>query len=174
MIDLPTPETDAEHAQFAMGGFTLDFCRKLERERDEAREDLEFRRGLYKVLEEANNRLMAANDEARAAIIGWENKWKCAVEMAAQAEVERDEAREALAEWHDSALHVRQEYEDEQHCSCVPILRKLLKDAERERDEARGERDALRDAVNALHDYVHGKRNDDKDISEILNGAMKI
>ncbi len=33
-----TPETDAEHQQFAMGGFTLDFCRKLERERDEARE----------------------------------------------------------------------------------------------------------------------------------------
>ena len=38
MSDLPTPETDAEHAQFRMGGFTLDFCRKLERERDEARE----------------------------------------------------------------------------------------------------------------------------------------
>jgi hypothetical protein len=34
-----TPETDAEHAQFAMGGFTLDFCRKLERERDEARNE---------------------------------------------------------------------------------------------------------------------------------------
>ena len=45
---------------------------------------------------------------------------------------------------------------------------------ERERDEAREERDALRDAVNALHDYVHGKRNDGKDISEILNGVMKI
>jgi hypothetical protein len=29
-----TPETDAEHAQFPMGGFTLDFARKLERERD--------------------------------------------------------------------------------------------------------------------------------------------
>ena len=27
-------------------------CRKLERERDEAREDLEFRRGLYRVQEE--------------------------------------------------------------------------------------------------------------------------
>lgn len=40
MNDRPTPETDAEHAQFAMGGFTLDFCRKLERERDEAREQL--------------------------------------------------------------------------------------------------------------------------------------
>jgi len=32
-----TPETDAEHAQFAMGGFTMDFCRRMERERDEAR-----------------------------------------------------------------------------------------------------------------------------------------
>jgi len=60
-----TPETDAEHAQFAMGGFTLDFCRKLERERDEARHEIK----------------------------GWRNKWECAVEMAARAEIERDEAR---------------------------------------------------------------------------------
>ena len=28
----PTPRTDAEHAQFPMGGFTLDFARQLERE----------------------------------------------------------------------------------------------------------------------------------------------
>ena len=27
-------------------------------------------------------------------ILGWKNKWECAVEMAARAEVERDEARE--------------------------------------------------------------------------------
>ena len=40
MNERPTPETDAEHAKFAMGGFTLDFCRKLERERDEARDEL--------------------------------------------------------------------------------------------------------------------------------------
>jgi len=40
-------------------------------------------------------RLERERDEAREAIVGWENKWKCAVEMAAQAEVERDEAREA-------------------------------------------------------------------------------
>ena len=40
MNERPTPETDAEHKQFAMGGFTLDFCRKLERERDEAREEI--------------------------------------------------------------------------------------------------------------------------------------
>ena len=50
-------------------------------------------------------------------------------------ELERDEARAELAEWTDSAKNVRKEYDDEQHCSCVPILRKLLKDAERKRDE---------------------------------------
>jgi hypothetical protein len=31
-----TPETDKEHQTMPMGGFTLDFARKLERERDEA------------------------------------------------------------------------------------------------------------------------------------------
>jgi len=30
-------------------------------------------------------------------ILGWKNKWECAVEMAARAEVERDEAREKYA-----------------------------------------------------------------------------
>jgi hypothetical protein len=50
-----TPETDAEHAQFPMGGFTLDFARKLERERDEALSDLEFRRDLFKLQEQQLN-----------------------------------------------------------------------------------------------------------------------
>jgi len=31
-------------------------------------------------------------DEARNAIVGWENKWKYAVEIAARAEIERDDA----------------------------------------------------------------------------------
>jgi hypothetical protein len=31
-----TPETDKEHQTMPMGGFTLDFARELERERDEA------------------------------------------------------------------------------------------------------------------------------------------
>lgn len=35
-------------------------------------------------------------DEARNAILGWENKWKCAVDIAARAELERDDAMEAL------------------------------------------------------------------------------
>lgn len=56
-------------------------------------------------------------------------------EFARKLERERDEARAKLEDWEDSAKHVRSEWPDEQHCSCVPILRKLLKDAERERDK---------------------------------------
>ena len=59
MSGRPTPETDAEHAQFAMGGFTLDFCRKLERERDEAREAIMI------ILEE--NRHLADGDDCTLA-----------------------------------------------------------------------------------------------------------
>ena len=78
-----TPETDAAWACFK--GYTeplqdvQDLSRKLERERDEARKDLEFRRDLYKVqegyLEEARekaeryrleaNSFMLQRDEAR-------------------------------------------------------------------------------------------------------------
>ena len=68
MSDRPTPETDAEHLQFAMGGFTLDFCRKLERERDEARNDLEFRRELYIVQTERLERIERERDDLREAI----------------------------------------------------------------------------------------------------------
>jgi hypothetical protein len=50
-----TPETDAEHAQFPMGGFTLDFARKLERERDRLAEALFMcRRELVDVLDDIN------------------------------------------------------------------------------------------------------------------------
>ena len=62
------------------------FIRKsdsLERERDEAREDLEFRRGLYKVLDEANSHLMTVNEEA--------------VKLARTLKQERNEAMDVLS-----------------------------------------------------------------------------
>ncbi len=107
-----TPETDALHAQMLAenpGNFIhleefLELARRLEHERDDARE-----------------------------------AFKIAYNERVKVELERDEARAELAEWKDSAVNVRKQYDDEQHCSCVPILRKLLKDAERERDEARAE-----------------------------------
>jgi hypothetical protein len=65
-----TPETDSKtNATFgnhSCATVLADFARKLERERDEARHEIE----------------------------GWSNKWNIAVEMAARAEIERDEARE--------------------------------------------------------------------------------
>jgi hypothetical protein len=39
-------------------------------------------------------------DEARNAIVGWENKWKCSVDMAARAELERDEALKCAKEYY--------------------------------------------------------------------------
>jgi hypothetical protein len=50
---------------------------------------------------------------------------------------ERDEARRELEEWRNSSAHVEADHPDEVHCGCVPVLRKLLTDARRERDEAR-------------------------------------
>jgi hypothetical protein len=82
MNNTPTPETDAscgyalsshygrlEGSYLQMdhsGPFVhAEVARKLERERDEAREDLEFWRGLYKVQEEYLETARRERDEAR-------------------------------------------------------------------------------------------------------------
>ena len=120
-----TPETDAAWACFK--GYmeplqdVKDLSRKLERERDEAREALkhieeygteeinaaiDLRQKLASSLverDEARKLLgtplsvaISERNDALHALTGWENKWKVAVEMAAKAELERDEAREHL------------------------------------------------------------------------------
>jgi hypothetical protein len=113
-----TPETDA--AQFGTGRVSVDFARRLERERDEAREALEFRRELYKVQEERLESAMRERDEAREELkhiteYGTE-EINASVELRqklAAALIERDEAREEiqkLQEWidlTDSGLRLR-------------------------------------------------------------------
>jgi hypothetical protein len=146
-----TPKTDAKASPhigfFSCATVPAEFARKLERERDEANYflnelaevdgQLKLRmHELCEVLQKAEQE----RDEAREA-------FKIAYNERVKVELERDEARAELAEWTDSALNARKEYDDEQHCSCVPILRKLLKDAERERDEAREEIQRLRLAL---------------------------
>jgi len=71
----------------------------------------------------------------KAERMAYSGEYMVPTEVARKLERERDEARAELADWQDSAKNVRKEFEDEHHCSCVPILRKLLKDAERKRDE---------------------------------------
>lgn len=62
---------------------------------------------------------------------------KALVELLNRLERERAEAREALADWENASAHVEANHPDEVHCGCVPVLRKLLADSRKERDEAR-------------------------------------
>jgi hypothetical protein len=77
------------------------------KERDEAREDLEHVKeyGTEEInaaveLRQKLAQALVERDEARNDIIGWENKWRCAVDMAARAELERDEALKCAKEYY--------------------------------------------------------------------------
>ena len=101
-----TPETD--RATLAAEGdwspVLRETCRRLERERNEARADLEFRRGLYKVQEQYLETARRESDEAQEALASRE------VVLAQQKVItdlilERDQSRAVLREieaarWH--------------------------------------------------------------------------
>jgi hypothetical protein len=95
-------------------------------------------------------------------------------EFARRLERERDEAREKLEDWENSAKHVRSEWPDEQHCSCVPILRKLLSDAERERDEAREELHKANVEANALATSIQKAEYSDAKEFELLGSVAGV
>ena len=118
-------QIDAAIAALTMMEETAKLAATLRKERDEAQatltdihrwiernhpdgfiDSMTFHQNLDRVGDRWYDRLDIVErerDEARAAIEGWENKWKCAVEMAALAEVERDEAREQNAKLRDIA-----------------------------------------------------------------------
>jgi len=104
------------------------------RERDEARIDAQKSKAYKKVLKETNLRqterirylegatnhacgtplsvALKERDEARDAIVGWENKWKCAIDMAARAELERDDALQDAKNYHAKMVNLINERED--------------------------------------------------------------
>ena len=118
-------QIDAAIAALTMMEETAKLAATLRKERDEAQatltdihrwiernhpdgfiDSMTFHQNLDRVGDRWYDRLDIVErerDEAWAAIEGWENKWKCAVEMAALAEVERDEAREQNAKLRDIA-----------------------------------------------------------------------
>ena len=51
-------------------------------------------------------------DEARNAIAGWENKWKCAIDMAARAELEREDAKDLAQQMSESNQVLQAEVRD--------------------------------------------------------------
>lgn len=73
-------------------------------------------------------------------------------------ERERDEAREALSDWENAAAHVEADHPDEVHCGCVPVLRKLLTDARKERDDAQKESEYYRERYEQLKDEQEGEK----------------
>ena len=111
-----TPETDAEVivCHGIPDGFnppkssyvSSNFARKLERERTSAINKIQRQAERIRQLEGATNHAggtplsiaLKERDEARAEIEGWRNKWECAIAMAAQSQIERDEARSHIAE----------------------------------------------------------------------------
>lgn len=81
MKNTQTPETDAAWKEGnAIREWT---CRKLERERDEAREKYDNLAAEHMLVV---NKICGERDDSLNQITGWENKWKAAVEMAAIAE----------------------------------------------------------------------------------------
>jgi hypothetical protein len=72
----------------------------FKRERDEARE---YSKATWQSLRDSQDevlRLTFENRELSQSIEGWENKWKCAIDMAARAELERDEALKCAKEYY--------------------------------------------------------------------------
>jgi len=93
-----------------------DIVERLERARDELRADQSNQ-------EDMLLRYMDEVDEAR--------------DLCAALQLKCDTMQHALDDWENAAKHVELEHKDEVHCGCVCVLRKLLSDARRERDEAR-------------------------------------
>ena len=85
-----TPETD--RATLAAGGdwspVLRETCRRLERERNEARAGLEFRRGLYKVQEQYLEAARRESDEAQESARRWHKRRSIARERGAVGAVE--------------------------------------------------------------------------------------
>ncbi len=52
------------------------------------------------------------------------------VEFARRLERERDEARAELEDWRNASKGAENPHPDEVHCTCVPLLHKLLKDVQ--------------------------------------------
>jgi hypothetical protein len=84
---------------------------------------------------EALRQFISERDEANKELHKQLVKYGALFDEAQKIRMERDEEREALSDWENSALHVEADHPDEMHCGCVPVLRKLLADAWSERDK---------------------------------------
>jgi hypothetical protein len=61
--------------------------------------------------------------DLRNTIVGWENKWRCAIEMAARAELERDDALEDAKKYHIKMVELINERNDAQEDARLLVKR---------------------------------------------------
>jgi hypothetical protein len=71
--------------------------------------DLEVLRKANEVFAEENIALQNTVDDLKGQIEGWENKWKCVVDMAARTRIERDDALKLRDKWHRKWWTLRNE-----------------------------------------------------------------
>ena len=106
-----TPETDLLERSTLNSADWIDLARKLERERDAARKDLEFSRELYKVQEELLDVTRCQRDEAREDLEFRRGLDGARTAFVVEAMRERDEARGRLKRLEQLALAVVQRWD---------------------------------------------------------------
>jgi len=130
-----TPETDAFQSSGVAHYMAGEFARKLERERDEARGDLDNMQDQRDLAMKAIKRLEGEHDQTRerwrSAVIYWQRD-------VFKMQRERDEARTELEMWRDGNI-MHQIHRDE------------LEKVERERDEARAQLKAMQLEIEAMN-----------------------
>lgn len=103
MTEIITDYLDAKQLADRLTALELHFTSelaRLEQERDEAREKLSAAWQSLRDSQDEVLRLTFENRKLSQSIEGWENKWKCAIDMAARAELERDEALRCAKEYY--------------------------------------------------------------------------
>ena len=133
-----TPETDA--AVMAAGGdwsFPLRECsRRLERQRDEAREKIERQANRIRYLEGATNHAkgtplsiaLRERDEAFQLLASEKTTRNHIIKRSVEVERERDKAREALMQIEDLFIDGENIYADREKMGCIAI--EALKEAQ--------------------------------------------
>lgn len=130
MNERPTPITDKntyrkEQANCPTKVVPALICRRLERERDEAREQIQ-------IAQNKASRLLVSLAEEKEESGTYYARFRIASDERDEAIKERDEAREELEDWRNAAKGAENPHPDEKHCTCVPLLHKMLKDARQE------------------------------------------
>ena len=154
-------------------------CEQLERERDEAREDLEFRRGLYKVQKEYLEAARRDLAEAQIECLEQARLLSMSSERKAKLIYERDEARDLLASEKITRNHIiqrgieMQKERDEAKEELSKLTKTHLSVALSERDDALNQIQGWENKWKASVEMAAIAENKASNLEDQLDLAMK-